>query len=78
MATKAKTPAKRRETAKSKDPEVAQRQADAERTLDQAENGTGLERDKGYAGARTAQNGDGGNRSLDPGQATPEQIKDLS
>lgn len=76
MATAKKAPAKRRAPKQSDDPAVQERQELVDKTLDQAENGTGLERNKGYAGTRSGS--EPGNRNLDPGQATDQQIKDMS
>lgn len=58
---------------KTDDEAVKQRQADAERTLKEAEEGTGTKTEKGYAGS--GDYGGGGNRNLDPGQASREQMQ---
>jgi hypothetical protein len=59
-------------TTKSGDPEIAQRQANAERAVYEAEHGTGNRKEKGYAGSGdhfvdTA-------TPADPGQASTEQV----
>jgi hypothetical protein len=56
---------------KSDDPGVAQRQKDAERTIREAEEGTGTRAEKGYAGS--GDNANTENRNLDPDQSTKDQ-----
>ena len=58
---------------KSDDPAVAQRQQDAERTIKEAEEGTGSRKEKGYAGSGDHFTETG--TPADPGQASAEQVQ---